>query len=157
MPSKVNSVAINFNNRRKMTKSNPRAVFFYLLIPVIFIIFIYSFIFSKFSTFNQPYVTYNRRIPDSKLPSTILSDVRDPTNNSSFELIDTARDYLSLDLTPSNTTFWTKTLDDNYRYNRREHPLKVKKSMFIYYCHLFDDTLHICQSEGHYSFHCVIY
>src|SRR5690606_9172223 len=38
----------------KMAHNNPRTVFFYLLIPAVSIIFIYSFLFAKFSMLNQP-------------------------------------------------------------------------------------------------------
>ncbi|KAH7642306.1 alpha-mannosidase 2-like protein [Dermatophagoides farinae] len=93
-----------------MARSNPRIIFLYLLFPAIFIIFIYSFIFAKFSTINQPYSSPN-----------VLN------RNFSQDVLKTNKEFAILlnQLSNDDNETWSETLEQRFNSQHPRFPLKV--------------------------------
>nr|XP_027198614.1 alpha-mannosidase 2-like [Dermatophagoides pteronyssinus] len=103
-----------------MARSNPRIIFLYLLFPAISIIFIYSFIFAKFSTFTQPYISNDHHqqtvIKKSSLPYYNILKM-----NEEF----TKLFNQSSSTTTNNNEIWSKTLEQRFIHQHSRFPLKV--------------------------------
>ena len=123
--------------------ARPRIIFFYLLVPAIFVIFVYSFIFARFSTLSHLHpvtVTATDALHTVVVDELVGAESGEPNRvpGNGTRLINTVDGYLQLDLNPNDTNFWSPALDQQYRrtLSQNQFPLKVitlKSIYFVYH------------------------
>lgn len=121
-----------------MKIKNPRLLFFYLFIPAIVVILVYTFIFDKLPSASKPPLTIDYstlNVAFDKRDAVITSpSVQEPSglsgeSNCSVTLVDTLTHYRLFDHNPNETKFWSDKLDQSYQNviadDHKPFPLKV--------------------------------
>lgn len=127
-----------------MARNNPQIIFLYLFLPVICIIFIYSFLFTKFSTVNfQPYygnkysnfVSFinNNNNNHDNLTLIIINEneiinqtkFSEPLNNADDDndndnIIHTIDEFGTFPMKWNDTDLWNDLMENRFRNNSTE-------------------------------------
>lgn len=140
-----------------------RLIFLCMLLPVIAIIFVYSFLVAYYNDSSLPVASlpnylhlapgfvltkgvlnnssnsstiepgHERRSPSDELTEYDLNSSTNFISLVNDHLIDVVEDFPNLKHRPSNTSFWTSELENRYQNNETLFPLKVCFSFFLHF------------------------